>query len=112
MKYTYNVDLKGNKIVCVSHYAGKAVRGVSKCDTQYDEFNVETGMELAKLRCDQKIAKKRVKNLSVKLNKAEDDLVTAKNNVESLKNNLDAAINEAFAITVNLEELQNKLNKV
>lgn len=112
MKYTYNVDLKGNKIVCVSHYAGKAVRGVAKCDTQYDEFNVETGMELAKLRCDQKIAKKRVKNLSNKLHSAIETYEVSKNNVDSLKSNLDAAINEAFAITVNLEELQNKLNKV
>ena len=110
MKYTYTIS--GNKVYCISHYAGKAVRGVAKCDTQYDEFNVETGMELAKIRCDQKIAKKRVKNLANKLHSAIETYEVSKNNVDSLKNNLDAAINEAYTITVNLEELQNKLNKV
>lgn len=48
-----------NKIVVVSRYAGKAVRGVAKCNPS-DEFDAQKGEDLARLRCDKKIAEKRV----------------------------------------------------
>lgn len=56
----YNYYAADNKIICVSHYAGKAVRGVAKCDPK-DDFDVDAGKKLAQARCDQKISEKRVR---------------------------------------------------
>lgn len=47
------------KIIAVSRYGGKVVRGVAKCSPG-DEFDAEKGEKLARLRCDEKIAIKRV----------------------------------------------------
>ena len=46
MRYFYNVS--DNKVVCVSHYAGKAVRGIAKCDP-VDNFVEDQGMRLREL---------------------------------------------------------------
>ena len=56
-KYNFYTDEK-TKVVAVSTYAGKAVRGVAKCDVN-DTFSLEKGKELAAARCNEKIAKKR-----------------------------------------------------
>lgn len=58
MRYRYFVA--DTKVICVSSYAGKPVRGIAKCDPK-DEFNLETGKGLARLRCDVKIAEKRAR---------------------------------------------------
>ena len=57
-KYNFYTDGK-TKVVAVSTYAGKVVRGVAKCDAN-DTFSLEKGKELAAARCNQKIAKKRL----------------------------------------------------
>lgn len=57
MRYRFYVT--DNKVICVSSYAGKAVRGIAKCDPK-DMFDLETGKKLAQMRCDYKIAQKRV----------------------------------------------------
>ena len=56
-KYNFYTDGK-TKVVAVSTYAGKVVRGVAKCDVN-DTFSLEKGKELAAARCNEKIAKKR-----------------------------------------------------
>ena len=58
-----------NKIVAVSTYEGKIVRGVAKCDPR-DSFNVDAGKELAAARCNQKIATKRKRRADRELKKA------------------------------------------
>lgn len=57
-KYNFYTDGK-TKVVAVSTYAGKVVRGVAKCDVN-DTFSLEKGKELAAARCNEKIAKKRL----------------------------------------------------
>lgn len=57
-KYSFYTDGK-TKVIAVSTYAGKAVRGVAKCDIN-DTFSLENGKELAAARCNEKIAKKRL----------------------------------------------------
>ena len=47
-----------NKVICVSTYAGKVVRGVAKCAPN-DTYDQAFGEKLAKARCDFKIAKAR-----------------------------------------------------
>lgn len=56
-KYRYFTDEK-SKVVAVSSYAGRPVRGIAKCNPD-DEFDLEFGKELAAARCNAKIAKKR-----------------------------------------------------
>lgn len=58
-KYTFYEA--GRKIICVSSYAGRTVRGIAICSPD-DGFDVETGRELAKARCDAKIASRRYAN--------------------------------------------------
>ena len=58
-----------NKIVAVSTYEGKIVRGVAKCDPR-DHFDPELGKELAAARCNQKIATKRQRRADKELKKA------------------------------------------
>ena len=56
-KYKYYIN--GNKVIAVSTYAGRHVRGVAICNPN-DEFDLETGKKLAALRCNQKVAEKRM----------------------------------------------------
>lgn len=56
----YRFIRSDNKIVCLSTYAKKVVRGIAKCSPN-DKFNLEMGEKLAQLRCDEKIADKRRK---------------------------------------------------
>ncbi len=56
----YQFYRHGNKVVCVSSFAGKKVKGVAKCDPT-DEFDYEYGKSLAQARCDLKVGLKRFK---------------------------------------------------
>lgn len=58
-----------NKVVAVSTYEGKIVRGVAKCDPR-DHFDPELGKQLAAARCNQKIAAKRQRRADKELKKA------------------------------------------
>lgn len=57
-RYKFYFDEKNSTIICVSSFAGKAVKGRAKCHPN-DDFNEDLGKELAKLRCDLKVADKR-----------------------------------------------------
>lgn len=56
--YNYRYIVTPTKVIALSTYAGKTVRGVAKCHPT-DEFNEEYGKKLAAARCNQKIAAKR-----------------------------------------------------
>ena len=83
MRYFYNVS--DNKVVCVSHYAGKPVRGIAKCDPS-DEFDAETGRKLSQKRCDVKIAEKRLARATERL----EDAVAQLNAARDLVNRMTA----------------------
>lgn len=55
----YKFYTNGSRVIAVSTYAGKTVRGVAVCHAG-DTFSLEKGKKLAALRCAEKIAKKRV----------------------------------------------------
>ena len=63
--YSNNID----KVVAVSSYAGKKVRGVAKCNAE-DTFDETLGKELATARCNLKIAEKRHKRAQSEYEKA------------------------------------------
>jgi hypothetical protein len=66
-----------NKVIAVSTYAGKSVRGIAKCDPE-DTFSLEDGQELAAARCGEKIAEKRLQRAKRKYSEAYNDYVKAK----------------------------------
>lgn len=57
--YTAPEEPPFNKVICVSTFAHKKVRGIAKCSPN-DVFDLQKGKHLARLRCDLKIAKKRL----------------------------------------------------
>ena len=54
----YHFFQHGNRVIAVTTYAGKTVRGVAVCAND-DEFDLEYGKRLAAARCNYKVAKKR-----------------------------------------------------
>ena len=74
--YTANND---KTVIAVSSSTGRIVRGVAKCDPT-DTPDLEKGIDLAILRCDEKIANKKVKRgiMKVKAAKAELDFANKK----------------------------------
>lgn len=62
-KYRYYVN--GNKVVAVSTYCKKSVRGVAVCHPD-DKFDLEKGKRIAAAKCNERIAKKRLARASQK----------------------------------------------
>lgn len=81
-KYRFYSDGK-NKIVAVSTYAGKTVRGVAKCDPR-DNFQTAKGEELAMARCAEKIAAKRVARSKKEFEKAKTMVAIAQKRLEKM----------------------------
>ena len=54
----YKYVVTPNKVIALSSYGGRTVRGIAKCHPG-DIFNEETGKALAAARCNEKIAAKR-----------------------------------------------------
>lgn len=48
-------------VVAVRTYHGQNFRGVAKCNTEVDTFDIDFGTNLAKARCDYAVAKARMK---------------------------------------------------
>ena len=82
-KYKFYNDGK-NKIIAVSTYAGRTVRGVAKCDPR-DEFNATKGEDLAVARCAEKIAAKRMRRAQAELDKAIRAVEAAEYRVSKMK---------------------------
>jgi len=81
----------GNKVIAVSTYAGKTVRGVSICH-ENDVYNSEVGHKLAAARCNEKVSAKRVARANMKVKQAEQDLIKAQKHLEDMKQYLNDAV--------------------
>lgn len=106
MKYIYNIA--ENKVVCVSHFAGRAVRGIAKCDTNCDTFDVESGKELSQARCDVKVAEKRAKRARQKVAEAVEAYEQAKKYLDKMhrySNDAEAELNQAV---LHLQDVESK----
>lgn len=88
-KYRYYSD--GKKVIAVSTYGGKTVRGVAKC-APTDHFNMEIGKEIAAARCNEKVAIKRYNRAERKYHEALDALQEAEAQVQKMKKYM----NDAF----------------
>ena len=74
----YRYVIVGRKIIALSTYAGKTVRGVAIC-SEHDQFDVEKGKALAAARCNEKVAAKRYERANQKLNNVLDEFNTVEN---------------------------------
>ena len=104
-KYSFYTDGK-TKVIAVSTYAGKAVRGVAKCDIN-DTFSFEKGKELAAARCNEKIAKKRLaraQNANMEILVEYARLMKKFQKVVNYKDDSQVAVTEAQNLVVSILE--------
>ena len=102
-KYSFYTDGK-TKVIAVSTYAGKAVRGVAKCDVK-DTFSLEKGKELAAARCNEKIAKKRftrAQNANMEILVEYARLMKKFQKVVNYKDNSQVAVTEAEKLVASI----------
>lgn len=98
--YTNNENL----VVCTSTYAGRVVRGVAKCSPD-DVFDYEYGCQLAKARCDLKVAEKRIKNARNRLFEAMGESYDAQLKIGKAQEYVDDAYEEMHLRNRILEKL-------
>jgi hypothetical protein len=97
------------KVIVLSKYAGKDVRGVAKCSPN-DRFDLKTGETLAKLRCDEKVAWKRVKRARRKIAEATEELRVANQFYEDMSSYLDRSLSEYDEVVNKLRSFEEGLN--
>lgn len=106
--YNYKYIVTNNKVIALSSYAGKTVRGVAKCHPN-DVFDEEFGKKLAAARCNLKIAEKRHLRAKNRYDKTADEYVRICNLLKSDSDFLsDTYIKESNA-RVELENLYNMI---
>ena len=81
--YQYKIYRADKKIIALSTFAGKAVRGIAKCDPR-DDYSAEYGETLAVARCASKISDKRVKSAKAKLTAATKALEAAQKQYDKM----------------------------
>lgn len=104
-RYTFYVDEKAKRVVALSTFAQKPVRGIAKCDPR-DEFSTSDGMLLAAARCNARIAKKRKRNADARFEEAARVLAQAKRNYEKMKQYSIDADSRLAQAEAELEEIE------
>lgn len=105
----YNYYNTKNSVVCVSYYAGKPVKGIAKCNPE-DEFDLEVGKKLAKLRVDAKIATKKAKYAADKYYAARKAYQDAKAHLEDMSSFMNKTADEMIAVRTELEKYEAELS--
>lgn len=104
-KYTFYMN--GARVIAVSTYAGKIVRGVAKCSNK-DEFSAAAGKEIAAARCNVRVCRKRKQRAMAKYNEAYEKLAMAQKEFDRMSQYLTDSqemLNEAI---VELEQVEKK----
>lgn len=97
-----------NKVVAVSSYAGKTVRGVAKCDPR-DTFDLNSGKMLAEARCGVKIAEKRAARAYREFTKASEEVGRACRKLEKMRAYVEDADNALIVARSLLENVESNL---
>ena len=110
-KYQYYFATKVNgepyKVVAVSTYAGRRVRGVAKCSPE-DEFDIEKGKILAAARCSLKVSEKRRDRAVREFMKAKKAVAEANKRYRDME----VYMNDAFnAVAADIEYLKTLTEK-
>ena len=106
MNYTYSFS--ENKVYCMTYYAGKTIKGVAKRDPE-DEFNLEVGKNLARARCDYKVAKAKYKRKTDKRTIADKELIVALEHASNALKYQTEAYDALEEAEKNLKELESSL---
>lgn len=104
----YKFYFGNGKVIAVSTYAGRIVKGVAKCDPS-DNFDIEKGKQLAAARCNAKVAAKRVKRAQSELEKAISEFSNASSKVVTMNDYLTDALK---AETIAEAEVKNILDEM
>ena len=101
--YFFNKD----RVIAVSTFAGKPVRGVAICADR-DEFSVERGKKLAAARCNVKVAQKRKARATRKMKEAAQASYEASVHYAKMVNYFDDACRDEEIACNELNELLEK----
>lgn len=104
----YRFIESGNKIICISTYAKKVVKGIAKCSPN-DKFDIEIGKKLAQLRCDEKIANKRANRALGKYFEAADILMDAKAYFDDMQKYYHDSEDKYTKVLEDLEEFEKNI---
>ena len=104
----YRFYTNGSRVIAVSTYAGRTVRGVATCHDG-DEFSLEKGKKLAALRCAEKIAKKRVARANRKVDEVYWAYVDAEAYLNKMVDYKDDALYELNEVITAKNDLLNNL---
>ena len=105
----YKFYASANKVVCVSSYAKRAVRGVAKCNLTQDTFELEVGKKLAQLRCDKNIATKRHKRAGEQYIAAIKAYEAAEANMLKMRKYFEDSQDELMSATAALEKFESTI---
>ena len=97
-----------NKVVAVSTFAGRPVRGIAKCSPE-DNFSFENGKELAMARCNEKISEKRLCRAKKKFAEAIDAKIEANRFYDKMKSYLEDSEAEYVKAQKNVEDVLTKI---
>lgn len=100
----YKFIVTDNKVICLSSYMGRRVRGIAKCSPN-DEFDLEFGKQLARARCDAKVLYRRYQRARAMWDEADNRLYEAEEYMDKIDDYLYHAEGE-YELAVNeLQEL-------
>ena len=105
----YNYYQKNNSVICVTYYAGLPVKGIAKCGPE-DEFDLETGKELAKRRCAAKLLKKKANYAAEKYYEARANYQKAKAELEDMASFMKKTAEAMIAAYEDLEKYEAELS--
>lgn len=99
-----------NKIIALSTYAGKTVKGYAKCNPE-DTFDNETGKALAAARCNVKVAVKRAKNAEKKWNESVQAYLKAEKHMHAMAKYYEDSAGRQKIAEAQLEYLLNTIKE-
>lgn len=101
--------VSGPKVIALSTYAGKTVKGIAKCHPHdIENYTLSDGMELAAARCGVNVAEKRVARATDKLNEALNVLNEAVKHYKNMHEYLNNAISSLHEAENHLDEIESK----
>ena len=98
----------GPTIIAISTYAGKTVKGYSRCHpNDFEHYDADYGNQLAAARCGVKVADKRVKHARQKVEEASKKLYEAEQHYNNMLLYLNNAEDELWEANEEVDRLEN-----
>ena len=98
----------GPTVIAISTYAGKTVKGYSRCHpNDFEHYDADYGNQLAAARCGVKVANKRVKHARQKIEEAKKKLDEAKLYYNNMLLYLNNAEDELWEANEEVDRLEN-----